>query len=270
MTRASHIALALASVSTVALTAAAQAQPVTNWTGFYVGLNAGAARGHSDVATSIPCAGLVSPPAYFCAGASPGIAAPVAAAGTGSMSRTGFTGGVQAGYNWQINSLVLGAELDVGAFDVGGSRAVSQLTVTGGLAVPGGTVYTVASALDTDWLFTARGRIGWAFGNALLFATGGLAVTNVEASHSYVDTNVNGPATGAWRASETRTGWTIGGGFEWAFARNWSVKAEYLYLDFGSITASGLVTQPGGYVHAISTTTDLTAHIARAGVNFRF
>ena len=58
---------------------------------------------------------------------------------------------------------------------------------------------------------------------------------------------------------------------EWALNRNWSVKAEYLFVKFGSINASGTVTGTAiGYGSAISTSTDLTASIARAGVNYKF
>jgi len=68
-----------------------------------------------------------------------------------------------------------------------------------------------------------------------------------------------------------KLGWTAGGGLEWALTRNWSVKAEYLFVKFGSINASGTVIgTAAGYGSAISTSTDLTANIARAGVNYKF
>ena len=80
------------------------------------------------------------------------------------------------------------------------------------------------------------------------------------------------PGTGTWSGSDTKVGWTVGGGLEWAWSRDWSVKAEYLYLDFGSVSAAGTIFNPGfvGYANAISTSTDLTAQVARLGVNRRF
>lgn len=66
-------------------------------------------------------------------------------------------------------------------------------------------------------------------------------------------------------------GWTAGAGIEWAFDQHWSARAEYLYVHFDAITASGFVFSPGGaYGSAISTSTDLSAQIARAGINYKF
>lgn len=264
-------ALALASVSSIALSATAQAQQVYNWTGFYAGVNAGWAWSRSDASTGADCSAPASPPGYLC---TTGFSAPavlVTAAGSGSLDGDGFTGGVQAGFNWQANNFVYGVELDFGAFDIGASRSVIG---SYGAAIPGG-IFTITNAVDTDWLFTARARLGWTFSNVLLYATGGLAVTNIATSNAFSDA-VGGPTTpfvvGAWGRSETKLGWTIGAGLEWALGRHWSVKAEYLYLDFGSVGASGILDTliPGTYTQGISTSVDVTAHIARAGVNFRF
>ena len=82
--------------------------------------------------------------------------------------------------------------------------------------------------------------------------------------------NVGDPVTNVAAAgiSETRTGWTAGGGVEWAFARNWSVKAEYLYADFGSVSfVSAFNVDPDfTYTHTVHP----TAQIVRAGVNYKF
>src|SRR5262245_38579510 len=92
---------------------------IYSWTGFYAGLNAGGAWGSSDPATSVSCATVPGFFPYFCAGAiAQANAAAVAAAGTGSMSGSGFTGGGQVGYNLQNRNLVFGVELDVEAFNL--------------------------------------------------------------------------------------------------------------------------------------------------------
>ncbi len=112
-----------------------------------------------------------------------------------------------------------------------------------------------------------------AFNSLLVYATGGLAVTDLKASNSYTDTFAGPPGWGAWAASATKTGWTVGGGAEWAVSKNWSVKAEYLYVDFGSVTATGTVNDEVGlvsYANGVSTKTSLTAQIARAGINYKF
>lgn len=245
---------------------------VFSWTGFYVGLNAGGAWGHSDATTSASCTPVPGISPLFCSplGAQANAIA-VAAAGTGSMSGNAFTGGGQIGYNWQNSSLVLGLEADFESFRLRASRQASaRYPANFGPAVTTKT-FTITSSMDTDWLFTARGRLGWAFSNLLAYATGGLAITNPSATHAFTDTP-GLSATGTWSNSETRVGWTVGGGLEWAMNRNWTVKAEYLYLNFGSVNANGTVFSPSapGYASATSTAVDLTAHIARAGINYKF
>lgn len=236
---------------------------VYNWTGFYVGLNAGGAWGSSDPSTSASCVSLGTLGPYFtCADA-----ARVTAAGTGSMSGSAFTGGGQLGYNWQSNSAVFGAELDFDSFHVRASRQGGGIYSGFAGANPAGP-FTVVNSVSTDWLFTARARVGWAINQLLAYATGGLALTDLHGTNTYVDTTVNNP-NAIWNTSATKLGWTVGGGLEWALNQNWSVKAEYLYVNFGSITANAVVGIPA-YANAISTSTDLTAHIARGGVNYKF
>jgi outer membrane immunogenic protein len=100
-----------------------------------------------------------------------------------------------------------------------------------------------------------------------------LAVTHLSAANSFSDNTVGfgGGGTGSWGTSATKAGWTVGAGAEYALNRNWSVRAEYLYVHFDAITASGVIPDStGAYGSAISTSTDLSAHIARAGVNYKF
>lgn len=240
-----------------------------NWTGFYVGLNAGGAWGTADPNTSATCNVSSAPgfsnPYFVCpAGAI------VGAAGSGSMSNDAFIGGGQIGYNLQSNSAVYGIELDFDSFNLKTARQATGLEGSG-------TPFTITSSLSTNWLFTARGRVGWAFDSLLAYVTGGLAVTDLIGSNSYRDTGFaqGGPGGGTWTASETKLGWTVGSGFEWALARNWSAKVEYLYVKFGSLGASGSVIGTGGgggggYGSAINTSVDLTAQIVRAGFNYKF
>jgi outer membrane immunogenic protein len=233
---------------------------ISDWTGFYVGLNAGGAWASADPNTSTSCVPALGFPMSYVRCIDTPL---VDAAGTGSMSSSSFTGGGQIGYNWQSNNTVLGVEVDFDSLHIRASRQGSHLYT--GL----GSGFTVTNSVSTDWLFTARGRLGWAFNNLLAYATGGLALTNLGAANTFQDPLV----TATWNTSTDKVGWTVGGGLEWALNRNWSVKAEYLYVKFASINASGFIvatTPPPGYANAIGTSTDLTAHIARAGVNYKF
>src|SRR5438105_14785849 len=97
------------------------APPVYNWTGFYLGANAGGAWGRFGTDTAVDCSPN-SPPGYICWAGFPGDAALVSRAGTGTINTNGFTGGVQAGYNWQTGNIVAGIESDFGPFHLRGMR----------------------------------------------------------------------------------------------------------------------------------------------------
>lgn len=258
--------------------AQAQAPASYNWSGFYVGLNAGAAFGRSNARTSSDCSlPTGGAPSYYCDNTGLGAdnAAAVDGSGSGAITDTGFTGGIQAGYNWQRNNIVYGLETDFGAFKLKGSRQGSGAYLTN---VPGGALpgdpYSINSSFGADWLFTLRGRLGAVvMPNLLLYATGGLALTRLTVDFAFSDQASNGgpPVLGSGSSTRQKTGWVLGGGLEWALTNNLSVKGEYLYVDFGKVTATGiLVDFPGNYAQGISTSSDLSAHVARLGVNYRF
>jgi outer membrane immunogenic protein len=259
----------------------AQSRPeptaLPNWNGFYLGAHAGAAFGHGKSTTNSDCNAATSPPGYFCTTAGgTGNAAAVNAVGTGKISDTGFNGGFQAGYNWQANQAVFGVEFDIGMFGLKGTRqATGAFVETGG---PGGAAlagipFTVGSTFETNWLATYRGRLGWAQDNLLFYVTGGGAVTRLKNSLSFSDTFIAPPgAQASGSGSATKNGWVLGAGIEWMLSRNWTVKAEYLHVDFGSISSSGTITNASlpGYSQGISTSTKLDADIVRLGLNYKF
>jgi len=257
---------ALIGAISVAFSSVASAGTPDSWEGFYAGANIGYAWGSSDAVTSTDCGTFV--PFYFACGNQPG----VQASGTGSLSPDGVTGGVQAGYNWQHQVWVYGGTLDFGSFNLSKSRTVTSAYVVAAPGVP----YATSSSVDTDWLFTARGRLGWtAAPHLLLYATGGLALTNLEVNNTFADTNNFAPGSagsGASSRSKTKAGWTIGGGVECMLDRNWTVDAEYLFLDFGSLATSAIVSAPAapGANSTLTTSSDLTAHTVRLGVNYRY
>jgi len=127
--------------------------------------------------------------------------------------------------------------------------------------------------VESNWLFTFRGRAGYAFDRWLVYGTGGLAVANVnfEQSNAYPAFPLS--SSDNFSASTTRTGWTAGAGVEYTFVHNWSLKAEYLYVDLGSISGTSSTT---GYanVAALAThthqTDDFRANIVRVGLNYKF
>ena len=245
------------------LVGAAQAKRF-NWSGFYVGVNAGGAFGDARASTSMTCGGVILPGCLF---ADPQFAA-IGTAGTGTLSDRGFTGGAQAGLNTQTGSAIFGLEIDVQSFKLAASRSVTTANPT-----VAGDFITVGASFDSNWLFTARSRLGLAVvPDVLLYGTIGLAVTELSVRNSLSSTLSLGQ--GADNDSGKRVGWTIGGGAEWTLNRNWSVRAEYLYLDFGKVTANALINDPNNPAHTgtnnLATTVDLTAQVVRAGVNYKF
>ena len=231
-----------------------------NWTGFYVGGNVG-------YAGVIPTPRRYSPVRFLgCTYVTPVNLNAFGAAGTGSYSADRFTGGLQMGYNLQYGAAIVGWELDFNAFSLRGSRSAGGLVPNGV-----GQSFTTTTATDTDWLFTARGRLGWTVAPSyLVYVTGGVAVTKLKVSNAFADTFV--PITsGASSSSSTKAGWVAGGGLEWAVSGNWTIKAEYLYVDFGSVSTNASVLAPDNPVpDQLTTSADLRANIVRVGFNYRF
>ena len=206
-----------------------EAQPT--WTGFYAGLNVGGAFGSSGNAFTIAGFGL---PSF-------------------NTSLDGVVGGGEAGYNWQTGPWVLGLEANFEGSGLRGSRTAPCLPSLCG-------AFGASYAQSLPWFGTLRPRIGYALGNWLFYATGGGALGRV-------DTNATA-AIGSFVAtdnrSQTRDGWTLGGGVEVELAGGWSAKIEYLYLDLGSRTTTYLLTPP------ISNASRLNANVITAGVNYHF
>ena len=231
-----------------------------NWTGFYVGANVGGQWGSADPTTST----VWTPTGYFATSSVPAIAA----VGAQSANSSSVTGGFTAGYNWQVNHAVFGLEGDINYFGFKGSA-------TGSAVYPccAPTAFTVSSQVSADWLATIRGRIGFlATPSWLLYATGGAAIAEVKGNFNFTDTFAAATESAAIR--DTRVGWTVGAGTEYAVGNGWSLKAEYLYVDLGraSTTSTNLTTVAFGafpsnvYTHSV----DIKSNIVRVGVNYKF
>jgi outer membrane immunogenic protein len=219
--------------------------PAFSWSGFYLGANAGVSAGTFNTSDRF------------------------GAYGTGDQftaDSKGFSGGGQLGYNYQLpgSNVVIGVEADFQGSTLQGTYDSTQ---AGGAAWQDGS--------KVDWWGTARGRIGYAFGNILPYATGGLAYGHVGTSGSC------SPA--AWpfscdqsqgSVSGTQIGWTAGAGVEYAITRNLTFKAEYLYTDLGSAdfpnyyldaTFGGPLYSPGDDMRTRTTFSTL-----RVGMNYKF
>jgi outer membrane immunogenic protein len=273
-------AASAADVSTAApvYTKAPPAAVPFSWTGFYVGGNAGWVDRDAGQVAGTPIANDGTNGAAF------PYAGLAAAGATGSLDRgQGFIGGVQAGYNWQANAnWVLGWEADIDGTSLSGNTGIAALT-----PAPGFPGFPFASSINAnqglDYFGTLRARVGFVpTGPLMIYGTGGLAYGKPTA-----DVTVNELVTPAGgcpacnpgaltiNSSSARVGWTAGGGIEWMFAPKWSFKAEGLYYDLGTETASGTLIIPNsGGTNFETTGVQYSDHvhgvIARGGINYHF
>ncbi|MGE3147884.1 MAG: outer membrane protein [Pseudorhodoplanes sp.] len=168
----------------------------------------------------------------------------------------GILVGGQVGCNRQLQRLVLGVELDASYVDAQRTFETTQ----------GPNVVTTHFSQDLKYLATLRGRMGYAVDRLLFYGTAGLAFGEVEATASAGDAAGTSFLTGS--QSQTQLGYTVGGGVEWAFAPNWSLKGEYLYYDLGGETLT--INAVVGIAETANFNYETTGHVFRAGLNYRF
>jgi len=157
---------------------------------------------------------------------------------------------------------LLGIEADFEYFRSAGSNSV-----TGPFGQ--GFTGTMATSFSTDWLFTLRPRLGVILNNWLLYATGGLAVTNLKASWNFFTAPAS--VTESVSASETKAGWTVGGGFETMLPGRYTVGVEYLYVKFDNLNVASVAFEPGlPLTNPLSHSADLAANIVRLRLNKLF
>ena len=241
--------------------------PVYTWTGCYVGASAGYSWGRTD--------GTRSTAASQSLGDGPGgtnIVILGGQQGRGPYDMNGMIGGFQGGCNYQVGSWVIGFEGDGSATNKSGQGfpiLANEIagTATGLLAINPNSV----TELQERWLATARGRLGWTvWDKTMLYVTGGGAWAKVDFSRWVLGAQT----TTGFQQSDWISGWTVGAGYEYALGYGWSVKGEYLYVDFGDYTTSTTCFAFGpGCPRGLQTNTQvshLRDHIFRAGMNYKF
>ena len=297
---------------------------VPAWTGFYAGLNAGYGFGtNSNTATNLLSISGWNEFSFGDPNQRPFVNnVPVVGGSLGStqnsMTQSGFIGGAQFGYNYQwSNNFVVGFEADIqgttirggsnatGAFGGSSSASVNNGgnigTWTGGLSGLNSTSVTAG----ISYLGTARGRVGYVITPTLLvYGTGGLAyggawanVTNSNISNTVISYKTTGsfglpysdaPATqgfiGRGSANNLLVGYSAGGGLEWMFMPNWSLKGEALYYNLGNMNVRTTSVAPSSMgpstyatngfastaVISSNTSVNYQGIVARAGVNYHF
>lgn len=192
------------------------APPVYNWSGFYVGANAGYGWGEGHEGLDF-----------------------------GKFDTQGLVFGVQGGYNMHWQGFVVGFEVDAMLGSVDGGKDLFFKNKSASLRS------------SMDWAGTARIRAGFPVENFLIYGTGGVAFGEWKTRFRFD----NGIDIESFRDTQFHLGWTIGAGIEYGLSKNFSVKAEYLYLDFGKEKYR---------VGAERTSIDQNLNMIRLGVNYRF
>ncbi len=211
----------------------ASAAPPTafDWTGIYVGANGGYGVGRNAFTQFDDFGGGAFDTSFAPATIGP---------------KGGLFGG-QAGYNWQVNRIVLGVEGDTQWSDM-------QETACGFDCANGAGM--VSQRLK--WFATARARLGWAMPSWMLYATAGAAWGGID------ETDTTGPGS-ATSFSHTQGGWTAGGGIELRLWERWTGKLEYLHLDLGTTTN----VAPAAAPETLTTTSQIRSDVVRLGLNYK-
>ena len=214
--------------------------PPLTWTGCYIGANAGAAWGRFELDTP---------------------------AGEFSRSNVGFAGGGQIGCDYQFagSGFVIGFRNMFDGTTNKRDRTFSITNATGTLSAVG------AAEFRNRWFDALTGRVGYSWTPAsLVYFQGGAVWSRVEADLTLTTLAAGVTTITAGSFSDTKTGWTVGGGFEYRFSPQWSVFVEGNYYDFG--TRDQFIATPIGTICAggCSFSGKTTAATALIGVNYRF
>jgi outer membrane immunogenic protein len=212
-----------------------------DWSGFYLGVHAG--YGRSDNEFNLVDATV-----------------PLFAAATSSLSpkSSGLLGGIQGGANHQFGNWLFGMEADVSMID---GTSAAEDPVGGSLA----GVFLGSVQSEINWLATFTSRLGYAVDRSLIYIKGGVAAGAFEESFTLHNTMFFLHDT----LNNTRMGWTVGAGLEYALFANWSVKVEYNYLDFGTKTET-FSFSAGGENVGVNQDIEHRLHLVKAGFNYKF
>lgn len=219
-----------------------------SWTGIYIGANLGLGGDRFQYPFSI---------------AVPAIA--TFASGNASITSSGIIGGGQVGYNWEFgNNVVLGFETDFDGAAIRGKVTANINGIALG-ALPFGAAIQAGSRIN--YIGTVRGRLGYAWDRFLVYGTGGFAYGQVNSAISASAAIAGAAASFTTSENNSRTGFAVGGGFEYAITNNLTVKTEYLYVNLGT---NNILNQNLFGVVGVNINQKTQVNIARAGINYKF
>jgi outer membrane immunogenic protein len=241
-----------------------------SWAGAYIGGYLGTTPATASLETNT---GSVTDSSYFSSSAD---ITSVNQSGTNSLSPGAKIIGIQFGDNFFTSKYVTaGIVLDYSTFHLSKTYSANNTAYPSGAGN-----YSLQTSISTNWLYTVRGRLGFTpptIWPLMLYATGGLAVTDLKVSNSFNDTNAL-LGVGASSASNNPTGWTLGVGFEFPVMQHVTINAEYSYLHLGSVSTNGSIQNSvdgfgisaNSLANPLGTSVNLHANLFKIGLNYKF
>lgn len=233
--------------------ALAQTTSGIDWSGFYAGGLIGATDSRSDVSM------LVGTPKYLDATD----ARQIARSGTHRLDQSGASGGMFVGYGKQFGNVLVGIEASANSLSLNKEYVTRETYET----VPTAQM-TRKKAISADWMAGLRLRLGWAEHNWLTYVTAGIATTRLKLNSTLSDNAFSGYSHAS--TSDWVTGASLGFGGEYALTNNWSLRGEYLYTKFGSVSTASEVTSTNNSGGTLVHKADLDNHGVFIGASYHF
>jgi outer membrane immunogenic protein len=209
-----------------------------SWSGFYIGVNAGYGWASSNWTIL-----SITPPTPISATANP--------------KSAGLLGGIEVGADHQFGNWVLGIGADLSLID-------SDVSST---STDPGTGIALTAHSEIDWLATFTARAGYALDRSLLYVKGGVA--GAEFKDDY-ELSLAAVAIDSGVQTNTRLGWTIGAGYEYAILDNWSARIEYDYLDFARKDETFFFAGGAGTSASFTQSIDRKIQLVKLGIDYKF
>ena len=233
--------------------------PANNWTGLYIGANAGGVwerdvgnSNYNDPNTPANLTNNVQ---------------------GNSLGGRAFIGGIQAGYNWQMMQWVFGIETDWDWTNV--KNGFCRQTDVDSVACSDNGAGFITLNEKTEWLGSVRARVGYAWDRFMFYGTGGVAWGKIDTSINpnclvagcgFGNTHLNITSD----FSNTRTGWVAGAGIEAVLNMNWTARVEYLHYDLGSFTNTFYFFADPGFLVSANWSRSFRYDAVLAGLSYKF
>lgn len=244
----------------LATCAQAQTSQSHDWSGYYLGGNLGTAHGraatHASTADDFSGSYFTSPDAEQ-----------IAEVTNNTISQNNPALGLSGGYGKQFDRFYLGIEASINSLNFDKTATSSAVYQSNAAAS-----FTQQMSVKSDWQATLRTRLGVIQDRWMAYVTGGLAATQIKLNTTFSDNFLGAGAYGHNSNKETKLGWVAGVGGEYALSDKWTLRAEYLYTDYGTLDTNANVHNPAFSTlnNALKSSVDFKTQIFSVGLSYHF